>query len=74
MGHLCSSSRLGSSTWSTCLCQLLSEGLRFLLHLLPHALRHVLLEVYQDRPEGLRKLLLQRRADARPHHGRNPRG
>jgi hypothetical protein len=62
MGHLCSSSRVGSSTWSTCLCQHLADGLQSLLHLLPHALRHVPMEVFQDRLEGPRTLLLQRRA------------
>jgi hypothetical protein len=40
----------------------LADGLEFLLHLLPHALRHLLLELFQDRLEGLRNLLLQRRA------------
>src|SRR5437764_15447394 len=40
------------------LVQLLSDGLEFLLHLLPHSLRHLLLEVFQDRLKGLRNLLL----------------
>jgi len=48
------------------LVQLLSDGLQFLLHLLPHALRHLLLEVFQDRLEGLRNLLLQRTAEDLP--------
>src|SRR5918911_1286441 len=48
------------------LVQLLSDGLEFLLHLLPHTLRHLLLEVFQDRLEGLRNLLLQRRAQDLP--------
>src|SRR5436309_15793994 len=52
------------------LVQLLAHGLQFLLHLLPHALRRVLLEVFQDRLEGPRKLLLQRRAEGLPDTGR----
>jgi hypothetical protein len=48
----------------------LSNGLQFLLHLLPHALRDLLLEVFQDRLKGLRKVLLQRPAQDLPDTGR----